>query len=109
MSSGVLKMKAGTFIGTGAAQDIKLNFNPTFVHIINTDDLSECMNHINNDVSTKEGGFKRVAAGTRTALAAAAGITLGDNKFSVGTDASCNASGKKMLYVAYECNDQIAS
>jgi hypothetical protein len=99
MSSGCHK-KVGTFIGTGAAKVIALDFTPRYVRLLNLTDLASAEKYADSDVATKEGGVKRITAGDMSALTAAQGIVLGDHEFTVGTDAVCNGSGDHISYFA---------
>jgi hypothetical protein len=102
MASGQLK-KVGSFIGTGAAKDIELDFTPRYVKIVNMTTRDSAEKFAEADVSGSEGGIKRpVAGGAVAALNAAAGITLGVRKFSVGTDAAVNGNGNHMSFLAIE-------
>ena len=102
MSSGVLKTKVGSFMGTGAAQDIALDFNPRYVRTWNGDTMEAVEQHAENAVTGKEGGYKSGADGVRAGLAAGAGIVLGTRKFTVGTDAGCNKASKVVFFEAVE-------
>jgi len=101
MASGSHK-KVGSFIGTGAAKEIPLDFTPRYVRLLNLTDLASAEKYAESDLATKEGGVKRITAGDMAALTAAEGVTLGERKFTVGTDAVCNGSGKHISFVAEE-------
>ena len=99
--SGRLK-QTGSFIGTGAALEIALPFNPRYVEVVNLTTLTKGFNHEHNDVALKEGGVKTIIDGTMSAMTAAEGITLGDRKFTVGTAAQVNGSGDTHVFLAIE-------
>lgn len=101
MSSGSLR-KVGSFIGTGAAKVIELNFTPSYIRINNLETKLACEKFAESELSGKEGGLKEATDGVKTNLSAAQGITLGDFKFTVGTDSSCNESGKHHSFLAIE-------
>lgn len=101
MASGVLK-KTGSFVGTGAAKEISLDFTPRHVKTLNVDTMLECEAFEEGVITGAEGGIKTAANGDKSKLNAAAGITLGTRKFTVGTDASVNESGKRICYLAIE-------
>lgn len=101
MASGCHK-KVGSFIGTGAAKDIELDFTPRYVRLVNLTDLESAEKFADSDVATKEGGVKRVIAGTMSALTAAQGVTLGTRKFTVGTDNAVNGANDHISFVAEE-------
>jgi len=102
MASGAHK-KVGSFIGTGAAKEIDLDFTPRYVKVVNMTTRDSAEKFAEAEVSGSEGGIKRpVGGGAVTALAAAAGITLGERKFTVGTDAAVNGADNHMVFVAEE-------
>jgi len=101
MASGSHK-KVGSFIGTGVAKDISLDFTPRYVRIVNMTDLESAEKFAESDIATKEGGVSVDVAGAMTALTASAGISLGERKFTVGTDNSCNGATDHLCYVAEE-------
>lgn len=101
MSSGA-KKRVGSFIGTGAAKKINLDFTPSYVKVSNIESLSSCEKYAESELAGKEGGIKEVTAGTKSNLNAAQGITLKNFGFEIGTDASCNESGKHHCYIAHE-------
>lgn len=101
MASGTHK-KVGTFIGTGVAKEISLDFTPRWVRLVNLTDLESAEKYADSDVATKEGGVSIDATGAMTALTAAQGITLGERKFTVGTDNSVNGAADHISYIAEE-------
>lgn len=101
MASGSHK-KVGSFIGTGVAKDIPLDFTPRYVKVVNLTDMSSAEKFAESDVATKEGGLSTSALGAVAALTAAQGITLGERKFTVGTDNACNGATDHLCYVAEE-------
>jgi len=101
MSSGSHK-KVGSFIGTGAALTIALDFTPRYVRLLNLTDLASAEKFADSDLTGKEGGVKRILAGDMSALTAVQGITLGKRSFTVGTDAVCNGTGDHVSYVCEE-------
>lgn len=102
MGSGVLK-KTGRFQGTGAAKWIALDFHPKHVKVVNLTTPSSV-----ETFESVDGGLREVTAGTKSVLAAAAGIKLGDSTnadamgFFVGTDDACNKAGDDLVFVATE-------
>lgn len=97
------KKKVGSFLGTGAAKTISLNFTPSYVKVSNLESLSDAEKFAEGDyAAAAEGGHKRITAGDKSALTAAQGIVLGDFGFTVGTDASCNELDKHLCYLAIE-------
>jgi len=101
MSSGSHK-KVGSFIGTGAAKDIALDFTPRYVRLFNVTELSVAEKFADSDVAGKEGGAKQLATGVISGLTAAQGITLDKRKFTVGTDANVNGLGDLIAYICEE-------
>ncbi len=102
MSSGKAKC-VGSFIGTGASKEIALDFIPRYVEIVNMSDLEMAkMSEGMGALSGKDGGISIDVAGAISGLAAAAGIILGERKFTVGTDNSVNGSGDHMAFIAHE-------
>jgi hypothetical protein len=98
MSSGDLK-KVGSFIGTGAAKEIELDFTPTYVKVVNMTTGLSAEKFAEAEISTKEGGLEH-DHDTLTFLTAAQGITLGERKFTVGTAASVNGSTNHLVFLA---------
>ena len=102
MASGE-KKKQGSFIGTGAAKEIALDFTPRYVKVFNTEtfDCAEQFEEM-DQAAAKAGGIYRGQAGAAGGLTAVQGITLGERKFTVGTADSVNKSGSHMVWLAIE-------
>lgn len=102
MSSGKAKC-VGSFKGTGAAQEIALDFTPRYVEIINMTDLEMAKKSEDMGILTgKEEGVSIDASGNITGLTTGEGIVLGRGKFTVGTDNSVNGSGDHLSFIAHE-------
>ena len=102
MASGKVKC-TGSFIGTGAAKEIALDFTPRHVEIVNVTDLekAEMFEEMGN-LSGKEEGVSTDVTGAITGLTTDAGIVLGHYKFTVGTDNSVNGLGDHLVWKATE-------
>ena len=109
MGSGVNATATGKYAGTGAAQDVKLPFAPKAVLIVNLTDSIVAIksnrqadeNHTQiaqngaiTQVTTEGITIPETEAATKAALADFA-------KFSLGTDAGVNASGKDCMFIAF--------
>jgi hypothetical protein len=103
MSSGVSRVAAGAYIGTGALLNIekeKVDFKPRKVEIhrmTTAIDKAEYVEGMDDDSMLLTTG----STGVRTLVATQA-ITLLDSGFSVGTNAAVNNAGDTFRYVAYE-------
>jgi hypothetical protein len=93
----------GRITGTGAVINVELGFIPETVHIRNVTSRDELFW---DEGMTNGHGFKRVAAGTGTAITSN-GISpyvgaLGTNArgFTIGTDADINVSAEILHYTA---------
>jgi hypothetical protein len=96
-------MKSGIYHGSGVAKDIPLDFNPTYVRIVAID--SDTIVEMNDSLDDATGIKTTLSDGTLAATIeeiTADGVTLGENKFTVGTDADINTDDSKYLYVAQE-------
>lgn len=102
---GILKrvgeVQVGEYVGTGAALDVALDFDPIFVYVSNLTD-SDVFGYAFNTANNGTKSIKVVgAAGPATVAAqgilfAAAGL----KKFSLGTDAGLNETGKTFQFIA---------
>lgn len=94
------EVQVGEYTGTGAALDVPLEFDPIFVFVYNLTDGDTAGFAFNTtNVGTKSGTI--VLA---TAQEAAQGILFaaaGTKKFSLGTAATLNETGKTFQYVAF--------
>jgi hypothetical protein len=99
MSSGVRKSYRGSFVGTGASQDIKVvGFKPKSVKLMNVGALG--MGEWTESMA--EGSmFKQITDGTTTFITTQ-GITPLASGFNVGTDAVANGAGNIVHYEATE-------
>jgi hypothetical protein len=100
MSSGTQITKNGAITGTGANLDVTtVGFRPRRVELIDQTGLATA---VWTDSMAEGRGFKRVTAGDMTQMAAAAGITPLANGFRIGTDATMNAAGHLIHWIAFE-------
>lgn len=92
------EVQVGEYTGTGAALDVALDFEPIFVLVNNLDDGDTFGFAFN----TPNVGTKSQTVVLATAQEAAQGIlfTAGAKKFSLGTAATLNETGKKFQYLA---------
>jgi|GEM_PF-3185357 len=103
MASGVSRVVSGEYTGTGAALDViddKVGFKPKKVEIhclTTTIDKAEHLDGMADASFLLTTG----STGVRT-LVSAAGITLEDSGFSVGTAATINTLGSVYKYVCWE-------
>lgn len=101
MSSGVNRVMAGAYIGTGSALNIDIvGFRPKMVQLFNEDGLA---------VATWTKTMPDAAAlkifnhaDTQVAYVTANGITPRANGFQVGTDADLNTADEVVHWVAHE-------
>jgi hypothetical protein len=102
MASGVTRTVSGSYVGTGAAQDIKLDkvgFKPKRVIIHRLTTAIDKAEHL---AGMADASFvKTAAAGTRTVVTTQ-GVTLKDTGFGLGTDAAINNLGDTYRYFAEE-------
>jgi hypothetical protein len=103
MGSGITRIVAGVYTGTGTAQDMvgdKVGFKPKRVTIHRMTTAIDQAVHVEGMATASF--LKHVGAtGVRT-LVAAQGITLKDEGFGLGTDVTINASGDTYRFVAEE-------
>ena len=102
MASGVTRTVSGSYVGSGAAKDVKLDkvgFKPKRVIIHRLTTAIDKAEHL--DGMADDSFVKTAAAGTRT-LVTSQGITLNATGFSLGTDAAINNSGDTYRYFAEE-------
>ena len=93
MALAIGQVKAGTYTGTGAAQQITLGFKP---------DLFMTFNQTDGDSLVFSTSAHTAATGTSVATPAAItnGVTFNDTGVSVGTDTSVNENTKTFVYFA---------
>lgn len=99
MSSGVSRVKVGSFYGTGADLNIRtVTFRPKVVKITNLGGLATALwvKGMADDSAVKE-----VTAGTKSAITSN-GITPLSDGFSLGADTDLNVSGELVYFEAYE-------
>lgn len=95
------EIQVGEYTGTGAALDVPLDFDPIFVFVVNLTD-SDAFGFALKTANVGTKSYKVIgAAGPATVAAqgilfAAAGL----KKFSLGTDAGLNETGKTFQYIA---------
>jgi hypothetical protein len=101
MASGGSKIIAGSYLGTGADQDVlKVGFKPkrvTVYRVTTRQDLAEHVEGMADDTALKTAGDTGIRS-----LLGAEGITLKAAGFAVGTDVAVNALGDTYRYVAEE-------
>jgi hypothetical protein len=104
MASGGNMVKPLAYNGDAAPQEIaSVGYQPRTLLITNMDDGSQVYTSLllaKHPTVAKRGGLKIDAAGARTWLTAAQGVTLGEDSFTVGSDAACNADGVQYHFVA---------
>lgn len=89
------RIYTGSYLGTGAAQTLSdMPFAPRWVEVVSEDSLLGAV----TQEGFKDGGYSVALLGDKAALSAAAGIVLTSTGFTVGTDASCNASGERFFF-----------
>lgn len=101
MSSGVARVMAGSYIGTGVAFNVDtVGFRPKIVKLFNVAGLTECTwTKTMADASV----FKIFNHDTvQVAFATSNGITPRANGFTVGTDADINTDTERVHWIAYE-------
>lgn len=98
----------GTGTGTGAAINIACGFQPDFVHVVNLTSRDEMMWF---QGMTAAHAFKRVAAGTGTAITSLgismyAGVdgTTAEG-FTIGADTDVNVAAETYYYIAWSEDD----
>lgn len=90
---------AGTVAGTGASLDVVCPFDPAVVIILNETDGSV---HI---ATPTTGAAKGMSIKAAAAWMATVGITIGDKKFTLGTNADLNAAADVLHWVAFGFRD----
>jgi hypothetical protein len=103
MSSGVSRVKVGSYIGTGAALNIdkeKVGFKPQKVEIHRVDTAIDKAEHIDG-MADASMFLTTGSTGVRT-LVTTEGITLKSDGFTLGTDATVNNAADRYRYVAWE-------
>lgn len=98
----VVESQSGTVLGTGAAIEVTLDFDPAEVRLIKATGTGAPITMEKHPGMADDDTLKTVAAGTRT-LDAAGGVTLGSQgqkKFTIGTDADINEVGVAILWTA---------
>lgn len=102
------EMAVGEYTGTGAALDVALPFEPSFVAVFDLSDAASTAGFAFNttNAGTKSYVLKPVAttpAASQLAMLASQGITFtaGSKKFTLGTDTNVNNTGKTYQYVAF--------
>lgn len=97
----VEESQSGTVLGTGAAIEVTLDFDPAEVTLKKVAGTGAPITMEKHPGQATDSVIKTVAAGTRTV--AAAGVTLGaqgEKKFTIGTDADINEVGVAILWTA---------
>lgn len=97
MASGGNMVMPLSYNGSASEKTVECGFTPRTVRVVNMSNGSEVYT---SEIAQKHptvasrGGLKiNGADGVRSWLAAAAGITIVEGGFTVGTDAACNAAG----------------
>jgi hypothetical protein len=89
-------VKPLAYDGSASEQTIKCGFTPRTVRVYNMTDGSEVYTsdhlQVHPTVASRGGRKTNGADGVVSWLAAAAGITIVDGGFTVGTDSACNAA-----------------
>lgn len=99
MSSGVTRMVTGSFVGTGAAVDVKtVGFRPRRVELFNVTGLA--LAHW-TDAMPDASMVKQITAGTMT-HPLTNGVTPLANGFRLGADADMNVAAEQVHWVAHE-------
>jgi hypothetical protein len=99
MASGMSKVVRGSFLGTGAAINIRsVGFRPRSVHIWN---LSGLATGVWLEGMADASAFKEVTAGTKS-LVTSDGITPLSDGFTLGADTDLNVSGELVRFEAIE-------
>lgn len=102
MGSGIARTIAGSYTGTGAAKDVKLDkvgFQPRRVTVYRMSTANDMAQWVEGMANASF--MKNIEAGTRS-LVTSQGITPTDSGFSVGTDAAINNSGDLYRYFCEE-------
>jgi len=102
MASGT-NMKSGQYVGDGAARDIPLPFNPSYVKITSPTEVA--VTEQTAEMADGESLQTVYSDGTNPATIgnlASGGITLGAGKFSIGDDANINTADSVYVWVAFE-------
>lgn len=103
MGSGITRTVAGSYVGTGAAQDIKLDkvgFEPKRISIYRMTTRLDKAEHIKG-MADDSFILDKGDDGVRS-LVTSQGVTLNATGFSLGTDVSVNAATDKYMYLAEE-------
>jgi hypothetical protein len=103
MASGVTRSVSGSYVGTGAAQDVKLDkvgFKPKRVTIYRMTTRQDKAEHVEG-MADASFLFTKGDDGVRS-LVTAQGVTLNDTGFSLGTDVAVNAAADTYRYFAEE-------
>ncbi len=94
--------RSGTVTGTGAAIEVALDFDPAEVSLYKMTGTGAPITMDKHPGMGDDDTLKTIANGTRT-LDAAGGVTLGtvgQKKFTIGTDADINEAGVAILWTA---------
>ena len=97
MASGTTS-KTGQYVGDGAARDIPLPFNPSYVRIVSV--TENAITEQTAELADGESIQTTIAASI--AVLASEGITLSAGKFSIGTDAKINTAASNYVWLAIE-------
>lgn len=98
------QIKTGTVTGTGAAINVPLGFNPTFVQVLNlTSATLEQLEWFSG--MAEASAIKTVAGGTRTkittlGISTYAGSTTESSGFTIGADTDVNVAAEVIAYIA---------
>jgi hypothetical protein len=101
MGSGVSRVMAGSFIGTGALLNVDtVGFRPKMVQLFNATGLTQA---VWTKTMADDSAFKQINHGTvQNAFITSDGIIPRANGFSVGTDADLNTAAEVVHWVAHE-------
>jgi len=102
MASGGSRCVTGSFVGTGAAQDVPVGFRPRAVEIINRSgncraDWCETM-----PVASMAKIVDSGAGATDLSFVTSGGVTPADDGFALGTDTDLNVSGEVCYFKAWD-------
>jgi len=100
MSSGVSRLMVGSFIGTGAALEVRtVGFRPKYVKIFNVSADNAAGEWLQG--MADDSAFKTITDGTVSVITSD-GITPLSDGFGVGADADLNVDGELVRWVAFE-------